>query len=274
MRLFERLLVNNPVYVWLQRREVANLRRLSPLPSGLTILDLGCGRGVETALIASVFRPGRLVAFDLDPRQVHEARRRLLRDGAGDAALLLADASRLPFADGRFDAVVEIAVIHHVPESRSALPEVAGGGAGAQARRQLPLRGHLEATLRLWHEAGWPRHGGAVYGQRVSVRGRGRRPDPGAAHRPAGHPRLRHGGGGEEGGVTTTASEVRTKGAAARNAARALARLSAAQRNQAILNIAGGLLERQSDILAANGKDMEAGRRAGLSEALLDRLVL
>ena len=125
MRLLERLLVNNPVYVWLQRREVANLRRLSPLPSGLTILDLGCGRGVETALIASVFKPGRLVAFDLDPRQVHEARRRLLRDGAGDAALLLADASRLPFADARFDAVVEIAVIHHVPEWRSALREVA-----------------------------------------------------------------------------------------------------------------------------------------------------
>jgi len=74
--------------------------------------------------------------------------------------------------------------------------------------------------------------------------------------------------------VTTTASEVRTKGAAARNAARALARLSAAQRNRAILNIAGGLLEREGEILAANGKDMEAGRRAGLSEALLDRLLL
>jgi len=74
--------------------------------------------------------------------------------------------------------------------------------------------------------------------------------------------------------VTTTASEVRTKGAAARNAARALARLSAEVRNRAILNIAGGLLERESEILAANGKDMEAGRRAGLSEALLDRLLL
>ena len=74
--------------------------------------------------------------------------------------------------------------------------------------------------------------------------------------------------------MTSTASEVRTKGAAARNAARALARLSAAQRNRAILNIAGGLLEREGEILAANGKDMEAGRRAGLSEALLDRLLL
>jgi ubiquinone/menaquinone biosynthesis C-methylase UbiE len=125
MRLLERLLVNNPIYVWLQRREVANLRRLSSLPSGLTILDLGCGRGVETALIASVFRPGRLVAFDLDRRQVQEARRRLSRNGAGNVALLLADASRLPFADGRFDAVVEMAGIHHVPQWRDALREVA-----------------------------------------------------------------------------------------------------------------------------------------------------
>ena len=74
--------------------------------------------------------------------------------------------------------------------------------------------------------------------------------------------------------MTSTASEVRTKGAAARNAARALARLSAEVRNRAILNIAGGLLEREGEILAANGKDMEAGRRAGLSEALLDRLLL
>jgi len=50
MRLLEKLLVNNPLYAWLQRREVANLHRLAPLPAGLTIMDLGCGRGVETAL--------------------------------------------------------------------------------------------------------------------------------------------------------------------------------------------------------------------------------
>jgi len=45
-------------------------------------------------------------------------------------------------------------------------------------------------------------------------------------------------------------------------------------RNGAILNIAHGLLEREAEVLAANRKDMEAGRRAGLSEALLDRLLL
>ncbi len=74
--------------------------------------------------------------------------------------------------------------------------------------------------------------------------------------------------------MTTTASELPTKGEAAREAARALARVSAEVRNNAILNIAGHLLEREADILAANRKDMDAGRRAGLSEALLDRLLL
>lgn len=124
MRLLEKLLVNNPLYAWLQRREVANLHRLAPLPAGLTIMDLGCGRGVETALIAATFRPGRLVAFDLDRRQVLEAGRRLSHNGAADAALLMADASHLPFGDERFDAAVEMAVMHHVPDWRAALREV------------------------------------------------------------------------------------------------------------------------------------------------------
>ncbi len=124
MRLLEKLLVNNPLYAWLQRREVANLHRLAPLPAGLTIMDLGCGRGVETALIAATFRPGRLVAFDLDRRQVLEAGWRLSHNGAADAALLMADASRLPFGDERFDAAVEMAVMHHVPDWRAALREV------------------------------------------------------------------------------------------------------------------------------------------------------
>ena len=45
MRLLEKLLVNNPLYAWLQRREVANLHRPAPLPVGLT-LGRGIGRPV------------------------------------------------------------------------------------------------------------------------------------------------------------------------------------------------------------------------------------
>lgn len=74
--------------------------------------------------------------------------------------------------------------------------------------------------------------------------------------------------------MTTTASDIQAKGSAAREAARALARLSSEVRNRALEAIAGELPARESDILAANAEDMEAGRQAGLSEAVLDRLLL
>ncbi len=74
--------------------------------------------------------------------------------------------------------------------------------------------------------------------------------------------------------MTTTASDIQAKGAAAREAARALARLSAEVRNRALEAIADELPARESDILAANAEDIEAGRQAGLSEAVLDRLLL
>ncbi|MGY4027303.1 glutamate-5-semialdehyde dehydrogenase [Aeromonas rivuli] len=63
-------------------------------------------------------------------------------------------------------------------------------------------------------------------------------------------------------------------GQAAREAAYQLATINTAQKNQALLSIAQELEARQSTILAANAKDIAAGREAGLSEAMLDRLLL
>ncbi len=74
--------------------------------------------------------------------------------------------------------------------------------------------------------------------------------------------------------MTTTASELQAIGDAARQASRQLARLSSDTKNRALLNVARDLLERESGILAANRQDIEAGHRAGLSEAVLDRLLL
>lgn len=60
----------------------------------------------------------------------------------------------------------------------------------------------------------------------------------------------------------------------ARAAAVQLARASTEAKNAAILAIADGLEARQADILAANEQDLAAGRKAGLTPALLDRLTL
>jgi glutamate-5-semialdehyde dehydrogenase len=62
--------------------------------------------------------------------------------------------------------------------------------------------------------------------------------------------------------------------AAAKRASRPLAALGSGIKDAALLAIAQALLERQSEILEANARDLEAGRENGLSEALLDRLAL
>jgi len=63
-------------------------------------------------------------------------------------------------------------------------------------------------------------------------------------------------------------------GQRAKAAGRLLARASTAQKNAALHAIADGLERDQAQILAANGLDVADGQAAGLSPALLDRLLL
>lgn len=63
-------------------------------------------------------------------------------------------------------------------------------------------------------------------------------------------------------------------GKAAKGAAFELATASTAQKNQALAIIADELEANSAAILAANAKDIELGREAGLTDALLDRLLL
>lgn len=63
-------------------------------------------------------------------------------------------------------------------------------------------------------------------------------------------------------------------GKAAKDAAFELATASTAQKNQALAIIADELEANAAAILAANAKDIELGREAGLTDALLDRLLL
>jgi len=69
-------------------------------------------------------------------------------------------------------------------------------------------------------------------------------------------------------------NELATKGESAKQAARVLARLTPAAKDKALQTIADTILANQAEILTANAKDIEAGRANGLSDALLDRLLL
>ncbi|MHC4883654.1 MAG: glutamate-5-semialdehyde dehydrogenase [Planctomycetota bacterium] len=63
-------------------------------------------------------------------------------------------------------------------------------------------------------------------------------------------------------------------GKAARAAARDLSRAGTEQKNQALLLTADLLLKRKASIMAANKKDLAAGKKIGLSAAMLDRLAI
>lgn len=68
--------------------------------------------------------------------------------------------------------------------------------------------------------------------------------------------------------------ELEQKGSQAKNAARRLAFLASSVKDQALYAMADSLENHMADILTANAQDMEAARKQGLSNALLDRLLL
>lgn len=74
--------------------------------------------------------------------------------------------------------------------------------------------------------------------------------------------------------MTTTATDVTELAEQARDAYRTLSTLDTNAKNDALKSIADALKNRREDILAANEKDLENGREAGLTDALLDRLQL
>lgn len=69
-------------------------------------------------------------------------------------------------------------------------------------------------------------------------------------------------------------SEVRTKATLAKKSSRSLAVLSTEQKNDALRSIAHAITSESERILEANAQDMANGERNGLSQALLDRLLL
>lgn len=122
----EKVLMNNPVRAVLQRRyEAPLLERLGGRTDGLRVLEIGCGRGVGTEIILERFGAAHVEAFDLDPDMVDKARRRLAKYGGDRVRVGVGDAAAIGADDGAFDAVFDFGIIHHVPEWRRAVYEVA-----------------------------------------------------------------------------------------------------------------------------------------------------
>jgi len=91
---------------------------LANIASANRILDLGCGTGM---LLASLEKKAKLaVGVDMSAEMLGAARKH-----AAKAALVLADADHLPFADESFDAVVSVTLLQNMPDPERTVRELA-----------------------------------------------------------------------------------------------------------------------------------------------------
>ena len=118
--------MNNPVRAALQwRYEARLLERLGGRIEGQRALEIGCGRGVGTEIIFERFGARKVHAFDVDPDMVDQARDRLSLYPPDRLNLCMGDATNIDEPDASFDAVFDFAIIHHIPNWKDAVAEIA-----------------------------------------------------------------------------------------------------------------------------------------------------
>ncbi len=119
----ETALMNNPLRTAIQRHfEAPRLCAMGGPLAGGRALEVGCGRGIGVELLLDHFGAERVDAFDLDPRMVARAGRRLRhREGV---RLWVGDATEIEAPDASYDAVFDFGIVHHVPRWRIALREI------------------------------------------------------------------------------------------------------------------------------------------------------
>jgi ubiquinone/menaquinone biosynthesis C-methylase UbiE len=96
------------------------LYELCHLQDAQEVLEVGCGIGVGPVYMAKRFNH-RVVAVDLSEKMLSWARKRARRQGVADRITFRqGDVRKLPFEDGRFDAVIVESVLAFVEDKTTA----------------------------------------------------------------------------------------------------------------------------------------------------------
>ena len=93
----------------LEAEHLARYEFVLDFVKGMRVLDLGCGEGYGSSMLADV--ADSVLGLDIDPRSIAHAKEVYMSE---NLSFVEGDVAKLPFKDGAFDAVVSFEVIEHI----------------------------------------------------------------------------------------------------------------------------------------------------------------
>jgi SAM-dependent methyltransferase len=103
-----------------------NPTAFASLRPGETVVDLGCGGGLDVLLASKkVGSEGKAIGIDMTPQMLELARRNAAQSGVTNAEFHQATIDNLPLADATVDCVISNCVINLAPDKRAVFREIA-----------------------------------------------------------------------------------------------------------------------------------------------------
>ncbi len=104
---------------------IANPHSIAPILAGETVLDVGCGAGMDLLLAARrTGAAGRAIGIDMTEAMRDRACGCAAAAGLTNVEVYQADATAIPLPDGAVDVVISNGVLNLVPEKEKAFREI------------------------------------------------------------------------------------------------------------------------------------------------------